>query len=586
MRRGGNRRALIDLSGRSFRAESAYYPMFTFLDFVDRVKRKLLRPWRRRAYAEKTEPFLFRGAKGLHFRLYPGEYIDSDIFSEGAYELYFLRWIERTISGRTYVDIGANIGNHALYLAGNFDSVHCFEPNPPVADRLAENAALNAIPIRVHRVGLGKIDTVLPFHPNNVGNLGGSSFAANGFDATCVLPVRNGDAYFAAHAIEDIDLLKIDVEGFELEVLSGLQAIIQRDRPVVILEFDGRKLDPAKLQELLPNYVLAELNEIGALVDFVPERRYYGAIVARSVNQGMRGVPASSLESLAARRVQALIAGGDRALRHAVEGAEDDFHGGGFELEERGATLGDVVVGISASGTTPYVLGAIDAATRLGARTVAITCDPGSPLAESVEIAITPQVGPEVVTGSTRMKGGLAQKMILAALSTAVMVRMGRVRGNHMTHVAPVSSKLERRAIAMLVHALRRSSVEVAVAKVFGDLAYTGLPGGRMGDVLLTGTVYDALSEARRVGLIDRGLARLRNVTDPVRIYACPPSNLGAPLVTDPVCRMQLDPHSCAGSLDYAGQTFRFCSLACAELFAAHPERYVGDRLESRQPGA
>lgn len=106
------------------------------------------------------------------------------------------------------------------------------------------------------------------------------------------------------------------------------------------------------------------------------------------------------------------------------------------------------------------------------------------------------------------------------------------------------------------------------------------------GDVLLTGTVYDALSEARRVGLIDRGLARLRNVTDPVRIYACPPSNLGAPLVTDPVCRMQLDPHSCAGSLDYAGQTFRFCSLACAELFAAHPERYVEDRLESRQPGA
>jgi N-acetylmuramic acid 6-phosphate etherase len=154
---------------------------------------------------------------------------------------------------------------------------------------------------------------------------------------------------------------------------------------------------------------------------------------------------------VSSRRVQALIAGGDRALRHAVEGAEDDPHAGAFELEERGVTLGDVVVGISASGTTPYVLGAIESAAKRGARTIGITCDPGSPLADSVEIAILPEVGPEVVTGSTRMKGGLAQKMILAALSTAVMVRMGRVRGNHMTHVSPVSSKLRDRAVRILM---------------------------------------------------------------------------------------------------------------------------------------
>ena len=153
---------------------------------------------------------------------------------------------------------------------------------------------------------------------------------------------------------------------------------------------------------------------------------------------------------LSARRVQGLIAGGDRALRHAVEGAEDDPAAGAFELEERGVTLGDVVVGISASGTTPYVRGAVEAAAKLGARTIAITCDPRSPLADSVEIAITPEVGPEVVTGSTRMKGGLAQKMILTALSTAVMVRMGRVRGHHMTHVSPVSSKLRERAVRIV----------------------------------------------------------------------------------------------------------------------------------------
>ena len=154
---------------------------------------------------------------------------------------------------------------------------------------------------------------------------------------------------------------------------------------------------------------------------------------------------------LSPRVVQGVIAGGDRALRHAVENAEDDPHAGALALEERGLTMGDVVVGISASGHTPFVLGGIEAATKLGARTIAITCDPDSPLAESVEISIAPRVGPEVVTGSTRMKGGLAQKMVLSALSTAVMVRMGRVRGHHMTHVSPVSSKLRGRAVRMVM---------------------------------------------------------------------------------------------------------------------------------------
>ncbi|MEM9176408.1 MAG: N-acetylmuramic acid 6-phosphate etherase [Myxococcota bacterium] len=151
------------------------------------------------------------------------------------------------------------------------------------------------------------------------------------------------------------------------------------------------------------------------------------------------------------RSVQGILAGGDRALRNAVEGAEDDPEAGALELEERGVTLGDVIVGLSASGTTPFVLGAVEAAGKLGARTLAITCDADSPLADSVEIAIAPAVGPEVVAGSTRMKGGLAQKMILTALSTAVMVRLGRVRGHHMTHVTPVSSKLRGRAVRMVM---------------------------------------------------------------------------------------------------------------------------------------
>ena len=154
---------------------------------------------------------------------------------------------------------------------------------------------------------------------------------------------------------------------------------------------------------------------------------------------------------LSPRVVQGVIAGGDRALRVAVEDAEDDATAGSLALEERGLTLGDVVLGISASGTTPFVLGAIDAATKLGARTIGLCCDPDSPLAESVEIPIAPRVGPEVVAGSTRMKGGLAQKMILSALSTTVMVRLGRVRGHHMTHVSPVSSKLRGRAVRIVM---------------------------------------------------------------------------------------------------------------------------------------
>jgi N-acetylmuramic acid 6-phosphate etherase len=154
---------------------------------------------------------------------------------------------------------------------------------------------------------------------------------------------------------------------------------------------------------------------------------------------------------LSPRVVQAVIAGGDRAVRHAVEGAEDDPAAAHLELSERGLALGDAIVAISASGRTPFVLGAVELAHEVGARSIGISCDPGSPLAESVEIAIVPEVGPEVVAGSTRMKGGLVQKMILAALSTTVMVKLGKVRGNRMTHVTPVSSKLRGRAQRMLM---------------------------------------------------------------------------------------------------------------------------------------
>jgi N-acetylmuramic acid 6-phosphate etherase len=149
-------------------------------------------------------------------------------------------------------------------------------------------------------------------------------------------------------------------------------------------------------------------------------------------------------------RVQAVVAGGARALSRAVEGAEDDVYAGPCELRRRGLTVGDAVVAISASGHTPFVLSCLEEAYTTRARTIALTCDPNSPLAEAAEIAIVTNTGAEVIAGSTRMKAGLAQKMVLHLLSTTVMVRLGYVRGNLMTHLMPSSEKLRERAIRIL----------------------------------------------------------------------------------------------------------------------------------------
>jgi N-acetylmuramic acid 6-phosphate etherase len=149
-------------------------------------------------------------------------------------------------------------------------------------------------------------------------------------------------------------------------------------------------------------------------------------------------------------RVQALQAGGMDAVWRAVEGAEDRVDDARAELRRRELMPGDAVVAISASGRTPFTLGALEEAQSAGARRIAISCDPNSPLAALAEISIAPEVGPEVIAGSTRLKGGLAQKMVLHLLSTTVMVRLGRVEGNQMTNLVPASRKLERRALRIL----------------------------------------------------------------------------------------------------------------------------------------
>ncbi|HEY0786135.1 MAG TPA: N-acetylmuramic acid 6-phosphate etherase [Acidobacteriaceae bacterium] len=144
--------------------------------------------------------------------------------------------------------------------------------------------------------------------------------------------------------------------------------------------------------------------------------------------------------------VQGLIAGGDRALRFAVEGAEDDAAQGRRDLAERGFGRGDTLVGIAASGRTPYVLGGLGYAREQGAWTVGLSCVPGSAVERAADQAITPETGAEVLVGSTRLKAGTATKLVLNMLSTGAMVRMGYVYGNLMVQVQPTNSKLRDRA--------------------------------------------------------------------------------------------------------------------------------------------
>jgi N-acetylmuramic acid 6-phosphate etherase len=151
--------------------------------------------------------------------------------------------------------------------------------------------------------------------------------------------------------------------------------------------------------------------------------------------------------------VRAIIAGGERALRHAVEGAEDSAANGARDLRRAEVSRGDVVVGIAASGATAYVLGALAYARRRGAVTVGVTSNPRSPVARNARISIAPDTGPEAIAGSTRMKAGTAQKMVLNMLSTAAMVRLGRVYENWMVHVALTNQKLRRRGARILEEA-------------------------------------------------------------------------------------------------------------------------------------
>ena len=203
--------------------------------------------------------------------------------------------------------------------------------------------------------------------------------------------------------------------------------------------------------------IATQLNEIAAAVDIIAEALNRGGhlIYIGAGTSGRLGVVDASecppTFGVDYDLVRGIMAGGEGAMFRAVEGAEDNEALGAHDIEADGVTAGDVVVGLSASGGAPYVLGALKKARELGAIPLGITCNPDSRMHPLCEVTIAPYVGPEVITGSSRLKAGTAQKLVLNMLSTGAMVKTGKVVGNLMVNVRPTNVKLRDRCIHILM---------------------------------------------------------------------------------------------------------------------------------------
>lgn len=206
--------------------------------------------------------------------------------------------------------------------------------------------------------------------------------------------------------------------------------------------------------------VAAVIPQITLLVESIVERMKKGGRIfyLGAGTSGRLGVlDASELPptfGVPADMVIGLIAGGDTALRKAVEAAEDDINKAWEELQEFNININDTVIGIAASGTTPYVIGGIQKARENGLLTGCITCNPNSKVAQAAEIPIEAIVGPEFVTGSTRMKAGTAQKLILNMITTSTMIKLGKVKGNKMVNMQLTNKKLVERGTRMIMEEL------------------------------------------------------------------------------------------------------------------------------------
>lgn len=263
---------------------------------------------------------------------------------------------------------------------------------------------------------------------------------------------------------------------------------------------------PAAIKEVLP--------EIAAAIDAISLRLRRGGrlIYVGAGTSGRLGVLDAAecppTYGVPASLVQGVLAGGREAMFDAVEGAEDSFSQGAEDLAKRRVGASDAVVGIAASGRTPYALGALEAARGKGALTIALTCNRGSRITEFADIVIAPVVGPEVVAGSTRMKAGTAQKLVLNMLSTGAMIKLGKVYGNLMVDVKASNQKLRERARRIVAEATGadRSACETvleatqynAKLAIFMILSKLDLAEARAKLAASGGYLADALEAARK----------------------------------------------------------------------------------------
>lgn len=242
-----------------------------------------------------------------------------------------------------------------------------------------------------------------------------------------------------------------------------MQRITEQPPPHDHLE----RMSTAELLQLMnagdrsvPDAVGAALGAIAPLVDAIAERMQRGGrlFYLGAGTSGRLGILDASecppTFGVPHGLVVGLIAGGDRAIRKAVEFAEDDPEQGWKDLQEHAVGPDDTVIGIAASGTTPYVVGALERCNAVGILTGCITCNPGSPVAAVARHPIVVVVGPEFITGSTRLKSGTAQKLVLNMISTSVMVKLGRVQGNRMVDMQLTNRKLVDRGTRMVMDAL------------------------------------------------------------------------------------------------------------------------------------
>jgi N-acetylmuramic acid 6-phosphate etherase len=235
---------------------------------------------------------------------------------------------------------------------------------------------------------------------------------------------------------------------------------MSQDRLEASLDIDQRPtLDIVRIiQEQdarVPAAVAAEAERIAHAIDQIAERLGHGGhlfYVGAGTSGRIAMLDAAELPptfGIDRQMVRVLMAGGERAYFAAAEGAEDD-EDSGIAAVNAEVRDDDAVIGIAASGTTPYTVAAVRRANMIGALTVGVTSVSGSPLAQEVDIAIVPQTGPEVIMGSTRLKSGTAQKLVLNAISTGVMIRLGRVYSNLMIDMPATNEKLRSRAVGMV----------------------------------------------------------------------------------------------------------------------------------------